>query len=757
MADIDGNLIGLLDNSSSPTVFTENTNSQFSPRGLGNQPISIVPGNYSNNATRFDAQEKRLYRDDADYNKGAPFYAVGAQQPYVIVNPGDSDFKKGIKRFDSRMFPVGSSIQDVERITKFTFSGYGLKFLLLQQLLHFQAPFDETNINDPTSHLVSTGRSLGLGLIPRVTKHLGGGSLLGAVINKLGGKDFGIPNSTVDVSDNVLPHSKGEGSDSHYGLLRGNTATAGFNNLKKIWDPGDPKSSGFFKTLLSKYAPSVGASQPGSFKYRADEDTYSLMIGESNKISTTRLLPVNTLYTTINPFESKERLVEYSAPTETLSIVNSQLGINREGTYSNAVENIRYGLLTNDKSKLRQYLKEYKDTPPHLQNKYGKNPQSRFLRNAFPLLQNDGPEDIQYNSGDPTLSGKKVAPSGNGYEDILSETGKHGSGLVEKKLFKDYQTNYRRRLFSEEDSVEEYPYEDLRETMGRVAGARNKIGTGDNVGGYVTPSNIYYGKLRESAIENKYKFPEYSGKLKTRVSLRMHRPDPITKQLLETPEENQSSLLKDLIKFKFFDVVNQKYLTFRATLKSISNNTTAEWSDMRYVGRADKVYSYNGFTRDLSFNFRVYATSVEDLIPMWKKINYLKTMTYPSNTLHHGGYNINLPPFIKLTMGDLFVKQPLIIKSIALSVPDESSWEIGPPPGAEKDLYRQLPFLVELSLSTTLLEKELPKTGVPIFGDRDDFSLRQPAIMEPPLPADQFDPNSMFNPVDPISINNQYV
>src|SRR5208283_3095836 len=78
----------------------------------------------------------------------------------------------------------------------------------------------------------------------------------------------------------------------------------------------------------------------------------------------------------------------------------------------------------------------------------------------------------------------------------------------------------------------------------------------------------------------------------------------------------------DLIAFYFYDVVNSNYIPFRATVKGISEGNTAFWDELRFIGRADQLYSYNGFSRTLSFTFNVVISSVNELLPSWKKINY---------------------------------------------------------------------------------------------------------------------------------------
>ena len=50
------------------------------------------------------------------------------------------------------------------------------------------------------------------------------------------------------------------------------------------------------------------------------------------------------------------------------------------------------------------------------------------------------------------------------------------------------------------------------------------------------------------------------------------------------------------------------------------------------MGRAEKLYKYGGFDRDVSVSFTVVAQSKEELIPMYKKLNFLASSLSPTYT-----------------------------------------------------------------------------------------------------------------------------
>ena len=160
--------------------------------------------------------------------------------------------------------------------------------------------------------------------------------------------------------------------------------------------------------------------------------------------------------------------------------------------------------------------------------------------------------------------------------------------------------------------------------------------------------------------------------------------------------------------------MNEDYIIFRATIKGLSQNTNPEWNETKYLGRADRVYNYIGFSRDLSFNFRVYAGSYDELEPMWQRIDRLQGLCYPSKNEKITGlsndYNVIVPPFSRITIGDMYYRVPVLIKSFSISIPDESSWEIG------RNGKDRFPMIADISISTTMLEEAIPSATNVRFG-----------------------------------------
>ena len=185
----------------------------------------------------------------------------------------------------------------------------------------------------------------------------------------------------------------------------------------------------------------------------------------------------------------------------------------------------------------------------------------------------------------------------------------------------------------------------------------------------------------------------------------------------------------DIIFFYFYDLINEVYVPFRATITALSDQHSAEWEEINYIGRADKLFLYKGFSRDVNITFSVYANSAKEMLPMWERIDYLTGLTRPSKYTGVGvrtnsteanlreivdaldaasgdtmeddqdtQANINVaraatanvlknnivsgresrfiyPPMINFRVGDMYVDQPAVLSSVSINIPDDSNWE----------------------------------------------------------------------------------
>jgi len=129
--------------------------------------------------------------------------------------------------------------------------------------------------------------------------------------------------------------------------------------------------------------------------------------------------------------------------------------------------------------------------------------------------------------------------------------------------------------------------------------------------------------------------------------------------------------LNDLVTFNIIPIDGDNAMTFRAFLGPISDNYSAEINSQKFVGRGENFYTYGGFDRKISLSWTVAAQSKAELIPMYKKLNYLASNLAP---IYNGGFMQG--PIVQLTVGGYFHKLPGYITGLNYDLGEESTWEI---------------------------------------------------------------------------------
>lgn len=168
----------------------------------------------------------------------------------------------------------------------------------------------------------------------------------------------------------------------------------------------------------------------------------------------------------------------------------------------------------------------------------------------------------------------------------------------------------------------------------------------------------------------------------------------------------------DLVKFRIAaidnnDPNNKVFIHFRAFLTNINDSYSGDVTAREYVGRGEKFYTYAGFDRKISLNFTVAAQSKAELIPMYKKLNYLASQLAPD----YSEFGYMRGPLIQLTIGGYFYEQVGYLTSLAYDIPEESPWEIGIDEKGEYDSsVKELPHIIKVSnFSFTPIHDFVPK------------------------------------------------
>ena len=146
----------------------------------------------------------------------------------------------------------------------------------------------------------------------------------------------------------------------------------------------------------------------------------------------------------------------------------------------------------------------------------------------------------------------------------------------------------------------------------------------------------------------------------------------------------------DLINFRIAIVdprnpTNQTTLQFRAYIDDFDDSYGASWKEQSYMGRGEKFFKYDGFSRDLSLGFTIVADNKTQLGKMYEQLNTLAASLAPTYTSQ--GYMAgNLH---RLTVGNYVSGQWGVMTGLQYTVTEDSPWEI--------DENEQLPHYIKVS------------------------------------------------------------
>jgi hypothetical protein len=179
--------------------------------------------------------------------------------------------------------------------------------------------------------------------------------------------------------------------------------------------------------------------------------------------------------------------------------------------------------------------------------------------------------------------------------------------------------------------------------------------------------------------------------------------DRITAQpLYQSDTVDPKQDINDLVQFRIQVMSNlpsniepNTFIHFRAFLNSIDDSYEAQWDATKYLGRGESFYTYNGFNRKVSLSWTVAAQSKAELIPMYKKLNYLASSLAPDYSPTGGNMRGNM---IKLTIGGYFYEQPGIITGLSYNITEDTSWEIGIGPDGQRDTtVSEVPHIIRVT------------------------------------------------------------
>jgi hypothetical protein len=595
------------------------------------------------------------------------------------LKTGDQPFI--VKAIGSHQGYFGEAADDVIRVTKWNLSTTGLLFTLKQFGLQGLNAFNETKLYNPASPILGAISRATDGLITPPTRFIEPNAYgilnatgLGFVSDAVGLSVPVPPKGTVYDNNSKILSAMASGGGK--GLLRGQTATNADQLFTSKWGTSQNSSllskiGNFFKANTA-VGTFLPVTQPNGEMYKVGEKSYGIFLNDKKNG-----LFKSPLYNGITWDNSGTYIQKYSA----------ELG----------------GDIQNSGEKTSQTFKKLnEDSDEQVGTKNSENLKSNLYEKLKSYVTSSHPSNFNSTTDKTVLETRDVLNS------ILNSA-------------KGYSTDKTSSTYIAQS------YNDLVSVSSQ----------GDKKSG-LSPEN-YNSTGNFKSYDFKYK--NNKNTLKSR-GIDTNIPDSINYSgilngdstsmpvaLTETLNYNS-----DLIAFYFHDLVNNVYIPFRATVKGLQESLSANWEEVKYINRADKLYAYGGFTRTLSFNFTVVVTSIKELMPTWKRLNYFVGLTKPSNYTSGNVYSrFIVPPLINFTIGDMYKNQPAVITQIGVSIPDDASWELTPEVykgdwtylndrikyvgSGNQGKFAQVPTSCELTVQMNLLEKEIPHVGGSNYGD----------------------------------------
>lgn len=203
--------------------------------------------------------------------------------------------------------------------------------------------------------------------------------------------------------------------------------------------------------------------------------------------------------------------------------------------------------------------------------------------------------------------------------------------------------------------------------------------------------------------------------------------DPINRRVIV---DSDVDVMDDLIPFYIRDTTNSKLLQFRATVKNINMSSNSNWNTDEFIGRPYASYTYTGVARELSFDFEVYAIGEGDVNNVWEKINYLEGLTHPASYIQNGNHQFMTPPYVEMTIGDLFVDVPGFFRTVVVTINDAYPWSTARRFDRNSNTTldvneMKVPYFAIVNVSYQIIEKDLHRTGSDLHGWRPKQSSVQ--------------------------------
>lgn len=152
------------------------------------------------------------------------------------------------------------------------------------------------------------------------------------------------------------------------------------------------------------------------------------------------------------------------------------------------------------------------------------------------------------------------------------------------------------------------------------------------------------------------------------------------------------------------------------TISGISEDFSPEISEFRYVGSPFNVYKYNGVSRSLKFELKLYYYDLNTKITMKKNVDKLRKLVFPDEDISVNKYNNSAgaspmlfnPNLVYLTINGLYDNLFGIIDTLSISIDETASWGSEDAGNASlsssKVAPEMYPSIINISLGMKIIE-----------------------------------------------------
>tara|TARA_R110000823_G_scaffold132990_1_gene261589 strand:+ start:171 stop:3095 length:2925 start_codon:yes stop_codon:yes gene_type:complete len=198
------------------------------------------------------------------------------------------------------------------------------------------------------------------------------------------------------------------------------------------------------------------------------------------------------------------------------------------------------------------------------------------------------------------------------------------------------------------------------------------------------------------------------GVVRTNYTTDLGLSDRINKLGISHEKDTDSS--RDFIKFNFQIITPEDttFLYFRAFLTELSDSYTGAWDTTKYLGRAEDLYTYQGFSRSMNIGFNIAAASRQEMKPLYRKMAALASVTAPT---YGGDGKFMRGTIARVTVGDYIYEVPGIIESVNYTWNTDYNWEIAfqNVEGQTDDDMQELPQIMDCSLTFKPIHNFIPE------------------------------------------------